>query len=71
MAEVDIVKTAFRCPGAIGLYGWIVMTFGVKNAGATYQREMNYIFHQSIGGIVKIYMDDVVVVKSKGYTKNT
>ena len=36
MAEEDIVKTAFRCPGMIGLFEWVVMTFGLKNAGATY-----------------------------------
>jgi hypothetical protein len=45
MAIEDISKTAFRCPGHIGLFEWIVMTFGLKNAGATYQRAMNYIFH--------------------------
>lgn len=27
MAEEDIPKTAFRCPGALGLYEWVVMTF--------------------------------------------
>ena len=37
MTEEDVPKTAFRCPGAIGLYEWVVMTFGLKNAGATYQ----------------------------------
>ena len=37
------------------------MTFGLKNAGATYQRAMNYIFHSLIGRIVEIYIDDVVV----------
>ena len=42
------------------------MTFGLKNAGATYQRAMNYIFYKLIGRIVEIYIDDVVV-KSKGY----
>ena len=36
MAEEDISKTAFRCPGHVGLFEWIVMTFGLKNAGATY-----------------------------------
>jgi hypothetical protein len=42
------------------------MTFGLKNTGATYQRAMNYIFHEFIGRIVEIYIDDVVV-KSEGY----
>jgi hypothetical protein len=37
MAEEDIRKTAFRCLGHVGLFEWIVMTFGLKNAGATYQ----------------------------------
>ena len=37
------------------------MTFGLKNAGATYQRAMNYIFHDLIGKLVGIYIDDVVV----------
>ena len=44
MAEEDIAKMAFRCPGVIGLFDWVVMTFDLKNAGATYQRAMNYIF---------------------------
>jgi hypothetical protein len=61
MAIEDISRTAFRCPGHIGLFEWIVMTFGLKNAGATYQRAMNYIFHELIGKIVEIYIDDVVI----------
>src|SRR5579883_3287467 len=69
MAAEDIVKTAFRCPGHIGLFEWVVMTFGLKNAGATYQRAMNYIFHELIGKIVEIYIDDVVV-KSEGYQEH-
>nr|XP_034580810.1 uncharacterized protein LOC117844153 [Setaria viridis] len=66
MAEEDISKIAFRCPRHIGLFEWIVMTFGLKNDGATYQWAMNYIFHELIGKIVEIYIDDVVV-KSEGY----
>jgi hypothetical protein len=45
------------------------MTFGLKNASATYQRAMNYIFHELIGKIVEIYIDDVVVM-SKGYKEH-
>ena len=47
------------------MFEWVVMTFRLKNASATYQRAMNYIFHELIGKIVEIYIDDVVV-KSKG-----
>ena len=69
MAEEDIPKTAFRCLGALGLYEWVVITFGLKNAGANYQRAMDYIFHKLIGRIVEIYINDVVV-KSKSYKKH-
>jgi hypothetical protein len=61
MASDDIHKTAFRVPGAVGLFEYVVMTFGLKNAGVTYQRAMNYIYHDLIGKLVKIYIDDVVV----------
>jgi ribonuclease HI len=65
MAEEDMYKTAFRCPGFVGLFEWVVMTFGLKNAGATYQRAMNLIFHDLLGIILEIYIDDIVV-KSDG-----
>jgi hypothetical protein len=61
MASEDIHKTAFRVPGAVGLFEYVVMTFGLKNAGATYQRAMNYMFHDLIGKLVEIYIDHVVV----------
>ena len=45
----DRPKTAFRCLGSIGTFEWMVMPFGLKNAGTTYQREMNAIFHDMLG----------------------
>ena len=30
MAEEDTSKTAFRCPGFVGLFEWVVMTFELK-----------------------------------------
>ncbi|GAB2301578.1 hypothetical protein Dimus_039687 [Dionaea muscipula] len=36
------------------------MPFGLKNAGATYQRAMNFIFHDMIGDFVEVYVDDIV-----------
>jgi hypothetical protein len=61
MAPKDIHKTAFRVSSVVGLFEYVVMTFGLKNAGATYQRAMNYIYHDLIDKLVEIYIDDVVV----------
>jgi hypothetical protein len=61
MAPEDVHKTAFRVPGVMGLFKYVVMTFGLKNAGATYQRAMNYIYHDLIGKLVETYIDDIVV----------
>src|SRR3954463_3854115 len=61
MAEEDIYRTAFRCPGFVGLFEWVVMNFGLKNVGATYQRAMNLIFHDLLGVILEVYIDDIVV----------
>jgi hypothetical protein len=61
MAPEDIHKTAFRVPGAVGLFEYMVMTFGLNNVGATYQCAMNYICHDLIGMLVEIYIDDIVV----------
>jgi hypothetical protein len=65
MDEEGMYKTTFRCPGFVGLFEWVVMTFGLKNGRATYQRAMNLIFHDLLGIIVEVYIDDIVV-KSAG-----
>ena len=62
----DISKTAFKCPGSVGMFEWMVMPFGLKNAGATYQMAM---FHDILGHHMEIYIDDIVV-KSKKATKH-
>ena len=60
----DISKTAFRCPGSLETFEWLV-TFGLKNADATYQRVMNAIFQDMLGHHMKIYIDDIVVKSKK------
>jgi len=30
IVEEDVSKTAFRCPGALGYFEWLVMPFGLK-----------------------------------------
>jgi hypothetical protein len=69
MDEEDMSKMAFRCPSFMGLFEWVVMTFGLKNANATYQRAMNLIFHDFIGIVLEIYIDDVIV-KSDSMNNN-
>jgi hypothetical protein len=61
MAKEDMSKMAFCCPGFISLFESVVITFGLKNVGATYQRVMNLIFHDFLGIVLEIYIDDVVV----------
>jgi hypothetical protein len=61
MAKEDVNKTTFHCPGFIGLFEWVVMTFGLKNAGAIYQRAMNLIFHDLLRVLIEVYINDVVV----------
>ncbi|KAI0519707.1 hypothetical protein KFK09_007166 [Dendrobium nobile] len=62
MAPEDERNTAFRSP--IGIFCYKVMPFGLKNAGATYQRAMTRIFDDLIHNQVECYIDDLVV-KSK------
>ena len=47
-----------------GLFCYRVMSFGLKNAGATYQRLMNKMFTKQLGRIIEVYIDDMVI-KSK------
>jgi hypothetical protein len=61
MDEEYMSKTAFCCPDFIGLFEWVVMTFDLKNASVTYQRAMNLIFHDLLGIILEVYIDDVIV----------
>ncbi|CAL2271628.1 unnamed protein product [Prunus armeniaca] len=61
MAEEDIHKIAFMCPGHIGAFEYTVMPFGLRNAGATYQRAMNSVIHDMIGHSLEVYIDDVVI----------
>jgi len=55
----DEKHTSFRMP--LGVYCYTVIPFGLKNAGATYQRAMNAIFHEHIRKIVECYVDDISV----------
>ena len=55
LAEEDMEKTSFTTPW--GTYCYVVMPFGLKNAGAT-------LFHDLIHVDMEVYVDDILV-KSK------
>ncbi|XP_062167005.1 uncharacterized protein LOC133873301 [Alnus glutinosa] len=59
MEEADQEKTAFITDR--GLYCYKMMPFGLKNAGATYQRLVNRMFRSQIGRNVEVYVDDMQV----------
>ena len=59
MAPRDEELTTFRTPKRI--YCYKVMPFGLKNAGATYQRAMQKIFDDMLHKNVECYVDDLVV----------
>jgi hypothetical protein len=47
------------------MYYYVTMPFGLRNAGATYQRCMNHVFGEHIGRTVEAYIDDIVVKTRK------
>ena len=62
LALDDQEKTAFITP--TGNYHYKVMSFGLKNAGSTYQMMMTKMFEPQLGKNIEVYIDDMVV-KSK------
>nr|GEU62915.1 ribonuclease H-like domain-containing protein [Tanacetum cinerariifolium] len=48
-------------PHRQGVYCYTKMPFGLKNAGATYQRLMDKEFESQVGRNIEVYVDDLVV----------
>nr|KYP73371.1 Retrovirus-related Pol polyprotein from transposon 297 family [Cajanus cajan] len=66
MHPQDENKTAFITDSTN--YCYRVMSFGLKNAGATYQRLMDKIFRHQISKNLEVYVDDMVVKSDDLYT---
>ena len=62
MVEKDKTKTTFIT--SWGTFYYKVMPFGLKNAGATYQRTMVLLLHDMMHKEVEVYVDDMIA-KSK------
>ena len=58
MAPEDMEKTTFLTMW--GTFCYKVMPFGLKNAGATYQRAMVTLFHDMMHKEIEVYMDDMI-----------
>jgi len=58
IAPEDQHKIAFTF--SWGTFCWNVMPFGLKNAGATYQRAMTTIFHDMMHVSMEDYVDDIL-----------
>ena len=63
MDPIDQEKTSFVT--GQGTYCYQVMPFGLKNAGATYQRLVNKMFQKHIGASMEVYIDDMLVKSIK------
>jgi hypothetical protein len=63
MVEEDKEKTTFVTPW--GTFCYKVMPFGLKNAGATYQRAMVTLFHDMMHREVEVYVDDILAKSKK------
>ena len=59
MTPDDIEKTSFIAEW--GTYCYRVMTFGLKNARATYQRAATTLFHDMMHRDVEVYVDDMIM----------
>jgi ribonuclease HI len=59
LAKEDEEKTAFITP--FGAFCYTSMSFGLKNAGATYQRAIQTCLADHWGKRVEAYVDDVVI----------
>ena len=67
MKEADQEKTSFIT--SQGLFCYKVMPFGLKNAGATYLRLVNHMYHPQIGRNIEVYVDNMLV-KSERETQH-
>ncbi|GJV36969.1 reverse transcriptase domain-containing protein [Tanacetum coccineum] len=59
MAEEDEEQTVFITNR--GIFCYTKMPFGLRNAGATYQRLVDKAFYRQIGRNLEVYVDDLVI----------
>lgn len=66
MAAEDVEKTAFISP--CGVFCYTCMPFGLRSAGATFQRLMRITLGPQLGRNAEAYVDDIVVKSREART---
>lgn len=62
MHSNDAEKSALKTP--MGNFHYTIMSFGLKNVGATYQWTITFVFHDMLRNCLEDCVDDIVA-KSK------
>ena len=63
VVEEDILKTTFRTKW--GTFTYRRMPFGLINAGATFQRDMDIAFHSLIRRSTIVYLDNITIFSKR------
>jgi hypothetical protein len=63
MKEFVQLATSFITP--FSMFCYVTMPFGLRNAGATYQRCMQHVFEDHMGQTIEAYIDDIVTKTRK------
>jgi hypothetical protein len=66
LKEEDHIKTAFIT--LFGAYAYTTISYGLKNAGATYQQAIQLCLADQLHHNIEAYMDDVVI-KTRSHDK--
>jgi hypothetical protein len=66
LKEEDQIKTAFITP--FGAYAYTTISFGLKNAGATYEWAIQLCLADQLHHNVEAYVDNVVI-KTRSHDK--
>ncbi|GKV11423.1 hypothetical protein SLEP1_g22684 [Rubroshorea leprosula] len=63
MTHEDVDKISFYAGDEI--YCYVMMPFGLKNVGTTYQKMVTIVFRAQIGQNLEVYVDDIVMKSLK------